>query len=53
MFLIRRQGNSLGMLGIDNVGVIKGALDEICENVRAAISNSTCEKLRQKVNYLT
>lgn len=41
------------MLRIDNVGVMKGALDEICENELAAIRNSTCEKLRQKVNYQT
>jgi hypothetical protein len=37
MFPIKRQLNPLGMLGIDNVGVMKGALDEICENERAAI----------------
>ena len=37
MFPIGRQGNPLGMLRIDNVGVIKGALDEIRENERAAI----------------
>jgi len=37
MFPIGRQRNPLGMLRIDNVRVRKGALDEICENERAAI----------------
>jgi hypothetical protein len=37
MFPIRRLGNPLGMLGIDTIGVVKGALDEICENEGAAI----------------
>jgi len=37
MFPIRRQGNPLGMLRSDTIGVMKGALDEICENERAAI----------------
>jgi hypothetical protein len=37
MFPIRRPGNLPEMLRIDTIGVVKVALDEICENERAAI----------------